>query len=179
MKFITVIAAMSVVCGSAFAQTGISQTGTSQTAASQTSISQTGASQLDGEWVGKGSVQLGPLVLACSEIKMKFVGTATLYGIRGASIVCEDVKNTYDDNGNFEIRTNNEIYHNNRKVGAIVENELSLLAQEMGETENQLTLRREGDLLYYYQVVRKPGQRPDYGAVAIMTRNVNAESARP
>jgi hypothetical protein len=41
-------------------------------------FAQTGAGLVDGDWIGKGSFQLGPTVLACSEIRMKFVGTASL-----------------------------------------------------------------------------------------------------
>jgi hypothetical protein len=159
MQLRILLAAMSMICGSASAQTG--------------------ASMVDGDWIGKGSVQLGPLVLACSEIKIKFIGTSTLYGTRGASIVCENVKNSYADNDDYEVKPNNELYHNNRKVGNIVGNELAFVAPEAGEAESELTLRREGDLLYYYQVVRKPGQRPDYGVVAIMEKDLNADSSHP
>ena len=142
-------------------------------------LAQSGASLVDGAWVGKGSVQLGPLVLACSEIKIRFVGTAELFGTRGASIVCENVKNAYADNDNFAVGPNNELYHHDRKVGSIVGNELTFVAPEMGDAESELTLRREGDLLYYTQAVRKSGQRPDYGVVAIMEKDVNAESPHP
>jgi hypothetical protein len=60
VKLTLLLAAMSVVCGSAFAQTD--------------------AGMVDGDWIGKGSFQLGPSILACDEIKMKFVGTGSLMG---------------------------------------------------------------------------------------------------
>ncbi len=132
---------------------------------------QSGATAVDGAWVGKGSVQLGPQLLACEEIRIRFVGTATLYGPRGASIACGAVRNTYEDSTDFAIDANDDIFLKGHRVGHAVADGLDILAPEMGETESEITLRRRGDLLLYLQAVRKPGQRPDYGVVAILKKD--------
>ena len=66
-------------------------------------LAQTGAAPVDGDWIGKGSFQMGADVLACTEIKMKFVGTTTVFGVRDASFVCETFKQAFPMNDDFEI----------------------------------------------------------------------------
>src|SRR4051812_38180835 len=90
-------------------------------------LAQTGASLVDGDWVGKGSFQLGPSILSCSEIKMKFVGTPDLYGVRDGSVVCETLKRAFPMNDDFEVRSNNDVYYKGRKVGSIVDDRLVVL----------------------------------------------------
>jgi hypothetical protein len=159
VKLTLLLAAMSVVCGSAFAQTD--------------------AGMVDGDWIGKGSFQLGPSILACDEIKMKFVGTRSLYGVRDGSVVCERLKRAFPMNDDFDIKSNNEIYYKDQKVGSIVDNRLVVLVPGDDEIATEFTLRREGDLLYYNEVARKPGQPPVFGMVAIMKKDLSAGAAQP
>jgi hypothetical protein len=159
MKRHFLIAAMSLMCGPAFAQTG--------------------ASLVDGDWIGKGSFQLGPGIMACNEIRMKFVGTATLYGVRDGSIVCEAMKQNYPMNDDFEVKPNNDVYYKGQKVGSIVHNKLVVLVPGQDNVDTEFTLRREGELLYYNEVARKAGHPPVFGMVAIMRKNPDAGAARP
>jgi hypothetical protein len=142
-------------------------------------LAQTGASLVDGDWVGKGSFQLGPSILSCSEIKMKFVGTPDLYGVRDGSVVCESLKRAFPMNDDFEVRPNNDVYYKGHKVGSIADDRLVVLVPGQDDVGTEFTLRREGELLYYNEVARKPGQLPVFGMVAIMKRDSNAAAKQP
>ncbi|PPQ29679.1 hypothetical protein [Rhodopila globiformis] len=141
-------------------------------------LAQTGAGMVDGDWIGKGAFQLGPTVLACSEIRMKFVGTSTLYGVRDGSIVCESQTQNFPMHDDFEVKPDNEVYYKNQKVGRITGDRLVVLVPGPNDVGTEFTLRREGDLLYYNEVARKPGQPPMFGMVAIMQKDRNA-AAKP
>jgi hypothetical protein len=142
-------------------------------------IGQTGASLVDGDWIGKGAFQLGPTVIACSEIKMKFVGTSSLYGVRNGSVICESLKRDFPMNDDFEVKPDNDVYYKNQKVGGITGDRLVVLVPGPGDVGTEFTLRREGDLLYYNEVARKPGQPPVFGMVAIMQKDRNAGGGQP
>jgi hypothetical protein len=158
MKRHLLLAAMSLMCGPAFAQTG--------------------AGMVDGDWIGKGSFQLGPTILACSEIRMKFVGTASLLGVRDASIVCETQKQAFPMNDDFQVKPNDDVYYKDRKIGSIAGNRLVFTVTGPGDVDMEYTLRREGELLYYHEVSSKPGQPPVFGMVAIMKKD-KVDATRP
>ena len=145
--------------------------------ASFPAFAQTGASQVDGDWIGKGSFQMGADILACSEVKMRFAGTPVLFGVRDASFACESFKQAFPMNDDFEVKANNDVYHNGMKIGAIVGTRLNVLVPGKDDVGTEFTLRREGDFLYYNEVSRAPGQAPVFGMVAIMQKDPNAGSA--
>nr|WP_294501105.1 hypothetical protein [uncultured Rhodopila sp.] len=157
MKLSFLFVAISVACGPAFAQGG--------------------ASQVDGDWIGKGSFQMGADILACSEVKMRFAGTPVLFGVRDASFACESFKQAFPMNDDFEVKANNDVFHAGAKIGAIAGNKLTVLVPGKDEVGTEFTLRREGDFLYYNEVSRAPGQPPVFGMVAIMQKDPNAGSA--
>jgi hypothetical protein len=142
-------------------------------------FAQTGASPVDGDWIGKGSFQLGPDILACAEIKMKFVGTPTLYGVRDGSIICESITQAFPMHDDFEVRPDSDVYYKGQHVGSIVGNKLTVLVPGPDNTGTEFTLRREGGLLFYNEVSGKPGQPPTFGMVAIMKKDPSAAPARP
>jgi hypothetical protein len=164
MKLNVLIAATGLVCGSLLCGPALAQTD---------------ASLVDGDWIGKGSFQLGPDIQACSEIKMKFIGTATLYGVRDESVVCEGFKQAFPMNNDFAVKGNGEVYYLDQKVGGIVGNRLTVLVPGKDQLGNEFILRREGDLLYYNEVASKPGQAPEFGMVAIMKKDPNPGGTRP
>jgi hypothetical protein len=147
--------------------------------ASGSAFAQTGATLVNGDWVGKGSFQLGSDILACSEIKMKFDGTATLYGVRDGSIICESTTQAFPMHDDFDVRPNNDVYYKGQHVGSIAGNKLTVLVPGPDETGTEFTLRREGDLLFYNEVSGKPGQAPAFGMVAIMKQDPHAAAAKP
>ena len=159
MKLKFLFVAISMACGPAFAQNG--------------------ARSVDGDWIGKGSFQLGPNILACTEIKMKFVGTPTLYGVRDESIICESITQAFPMNNDFDVKPNNDVYYKGQQVGNIVGNRLTVLVPGPDESGTEFTLRREGELLFYNEVSGKPGQPPVFGMVAIMKKDSGPEPARP
>jgi hypothetical protein len=136
-------------------------------------FAQSGASPIDGDWIGKGSFQMGGDVLACTEIKMKFVGTAAIFGVRDASFACESFKQAFPMNDDFEVRPNDDIYYKGAKIGAVTGTGLSVLVPGKDAVGTEFTLRREGDFLYYNEVSRAPGQPPVFGMVAIMQKDPN------
>jgi hypothetical protein len=159
MKLGFLFAAMCLASGSAFAQTG--------------------ATSVNGDWIGKGSFQYGPDILACSEIKMKFVGTPVIFGVRDGSFVCESSTQAFPMNDDFDVKSNNDVYYKGQHVGAIVSNKLTVLVPGPDETGTEFTLRREGELLFYNEVSGKPGQPPVFGMVAIMKQDPNAGTTKP
>ncbi len=147
--------------------------------ASGPALAQTGAIAVNGDWIGKGSFQLGSDILACSEIKMKFDGTPTLYGVRDGSIICESTVQAFPMHDDFDVRPNNDVYYKGQRVGNIVGNRLTVLVPGPDESGTEFTLRREGELLYYNEVSGKPGQTPAFGMVAIMRKDPNAAASKP
>ena len=159
MKFSFLFMAMSVACGPAFGDTG--------------------ASPVDGDWIGKGSFQLGSDILTCAEIKMKFVGTPKLFGVRDGSLICESITQAFPMNDDFDVEPNNDVYYKGQHVGNIIGNRLTVLVPGPDESGTEFTLRREGELLFYNEVSGKPGQPPVFGMVAIMKKDPSPRPVRP
>ena len=141
-------------------------------------FAQTGATPVDGDWIGKGSFQMGGDILACTEVKMKFVGTAVTFGVRDASFACESFKQAFPMNDDFEVKANDDVYYKGTKIGAVTGTRLTVLVPGKDEVGTEFTLRREGDFLYYNEVSRAPGQPPVFGMVAIMHRDPAAGASQ-
>jgi hypothetical protein len=141
-------------------------------------FAQTGAAPVDGDWIGKGSFQMGADILACTEVKMKFVGTSVIFGVRDASFACESFKQAFPMNDDFEVRANDDVFYKGTKIGAVTGNKLTVLVPGKDEVGTEFTLRREGDFLYYNEVSRAPGQPPVFGMVAIMQKDPNAGTSQ-
>lgn len=137
-------------------------------------FAQTGATPVDGDWIGKGSFQMGADILTCTEVKMKFVGNASTFGVRDASFACESFRQAFPMNDDFEVRPNDEVYYKGAKIGAVAGTKLTVLVPGKDAVGTEFTLRREGDFLYYNEVSRAPGQPPVFGMVAIMQKDPNA-----
>lgn len=139
-----------------------------------------GASFVDGDWIGTGSFQLGDRLLACSEVKMKFVGTATAYEVREASLVCgDDFKQDFTAVDKFAVKEDGQItfeegstakLEKGLKVGSVKDNVLRTLNPIDGGGMDDISLQRAGDFLIYNQVAGTPGKTPDYALVAIMKK---------
>jgi hypothetical protein len=142
---------MSMVCGSALAQTD--------------------ARLADGNWIGTGSFQIGPDILACSEIKMKFVGTPALFGVRDGSMACGSLNQAFPMHNDFDVRPNDEIYYQDQRVGNIAGNTLVVLVPGKDGIGSEFVIRREGDFLYYTEISGKPGEPPVFGMVAILKKD--------
>lgn len=141
-------------------------------------FAQDGAAPVDGDWIGKGSFQMGADILACTEVKMKFVGTPALFGVRDASFACESFNQAFPMNDDFEVRPNDDVYYNGTKIGAVAGTRLTVVVPGNDAVATEFTLRREGDFLYYHEVSRAPGQPPVFGMVAIMRKDPNAATSR-
>jgi hypothetical protein len=141
-------------------------------------LAQTGASPVDGDWIGKGSFQMGGEILACTEVKMKFAGTPAIFGVRDASFACESFKQAFPMNDDFEVRPGGDVYYNGAKIGSVTATGLTVLVPGKDQVGTEFTLRREGDFLYYNEVSRAPGQPPVFGMVAIMQKDPNAAASQ-
>ncbi len=139
-----------------------------------------GASFVDGDWVGTGSFQFGDRLLACPEVKMKFVGNETAYEVHEASLVCgNDPKQDFteidkfavaqDGQISFEEGTNTKIQKGLR-VGAVKGNILHTLNPIDGGGVDDISMQRSGDFLIYNQVAGNPGETPAYSLMAIMRK---------
>jgi hypothetical protein len=117
---------------------------------------------------------MGADILACTEVKMKFVGTSAIFGVRDASFACESFKQAFPMNDDFEVTGNDDVYYKGTKIGAITGTRLTVLVPGKDEVGTEFTLRREGDFLYYNEVSRAPGQPPVFGMVAILQKDPNA-----
>jgi hypothetical protein len=141
-------------------------------------LAQTGASPVDGDWIGKGSFQIGGDILACTEIKMKFVGTPAIFGVRDASFACESFKQAFPMNDDFEVRPGDDVYFKGARIGSVTATGLTVLVPGKDQVGTEFTLRREGDFLYYNEVSRAPGQPPVFGMAAIMRKDPNAGASQ-
>ena len=141
-------------------------------------FAQTGAAPVDGDWIGKGSFQMGGDILACTEVKMRFVGTPAIFGVRDASFACESFNQAFPMNDDFEVRPNDDVYYKGARIGAVTGTRLTVLVPGKDEVGTEFTLRREGDFLYYNEVSRAPGQPPVFGMVAIMRKDPAAGAAQ-
>ncbi len=140
-----------------------------------------GASFVDGDWIGTGSFQIGDRLLACSEIKMKFVGTATAYEVHEASMICgSEPKQDFTAVDKFAIKEDGEITFEGGgeakiakgvKVGSVKDNVLRTLnpIDDSGNMDD-ISMKRAGDFLIYNQVAGIPGKTPDYALLAIMKK---------
>jgi hypothetical protein len=146
--------------------------------ASVSAFAQTGATPVDGDWIGKGSFQMGADILGCTEVKMKFVGNPAIFGVRDASFACESFKQAFPMNDDFEVRPNDDVYYKGSKIGAVSGTGLTVLVPGKDAVGTEFTLRREGDFLYYNEVSRAPGQPPVFGMVAIMQKDPNAAASQ-
>jgi hypothetical protein len=135
-----------------------------------TARGQTGASLVDGEWAGRGAFQLGATLLGCSEIRMKFVGSATLYGVRDGFVTCETITKSFPMNDDFEVAASDDILYRGEKVGHVTGNQLEVVVPGPNGVDTDFILRREGDLLYYTEAARKAGSTPVFGMVAILKK---------
>lgn len=151
MKRHCLLAAMSMACGSALAQTD--------------------AGLADGDWIGNGSFQMGSDILACSEIKMKFVGTPVLFGVRDGSMVCGSINQAFPMHNDFAVKPDKDIYYDDQRVGNIAGNRLVVLVPGKDGIGSEFVLRREGDFLFYTEVSGKPGEPPVFGMVAILKKD--------
>ncbi len=129
-----------------------------------------GASLVDGEWVGRGSFQLGSTLLTCSEIRRAFVGTPALYGVRDGAITCETISKKFPMKDDFPVTPGNEVFYKDRKIGEIVGNRLSVVVPGDNGIDITYILQREGDFLYYLESARAAGQMPVFGMAAILRR---------
>jgi len=146
-----------------------------------------GASFIDGVWVGKGTFQMGDKVHACSDIKMKFVGSATSYQVHEAHMVCDELgKQTFSEIDKFTVDKDGTItfvegtattLKPNTKVGSVKGNTLTTLNPIDDVKIDDIKMRLDGDFLFYDQIASAPGQTPDYSLVAIMTKDKPARAA--
>ena len=140
-----------------------------------------GASFVDGDWIGTGSFQMGDRLLACSEIKMRFVGTATSYEVHEASMVCgTEPKQDFTAVDKFAVKEDgqitfeggtNTILAKGLKVGSVKGNVLRTLNPiDNSGNMDDISMKRAGDFLIYNQVAGVPGKTPDYALMAIMKK---------
>ncbi len=139
-----------------------------------------GASFVDGDWVGTGSFQLGDRLVACPEVKMKFVGSKTAYEVHEASLVCgNDPKQNFTEVDKFAVKEDGQIsfeegtntkIKKGLRVGEVKGDILSTLNPIDGGGVDDISLQRAGDFLIYHQVAGNPGETPAYSLMAIMKK---------
>ncbi len=140
-----------------------------------------GASFVDGDWIGTGSFQMGDRLFACSEVKMKFVGTATTYEVHEASLVCgNEPRQDFTAVDKFAVKEDGQITFQggttatlpkDLKVGSVKGNVLRTLNPiDNSGNMDDISMQRAGDFLIYNQVAGIPGKTPDYALMAIMKK---------
>ena len=141
------------------------------------------AAFLDGEWTGAGSFFLGKdfgnQIMSCSEVKLKYVGNSTSYEVHEGYAVCNGKTNPFNDDSKFGINEDGTIFYVSSKdhtlapgdiVGAVSEDALHT-ATVHGNSKDDVTIVRKGDILIYRQWHAAAEGNPAYAFTAILTRD--------
>ena len=141
------------------------------------------ATFLDGEWTGTGSFFLGKdwgnQITSCSEVKLKYVGTKTEYEVHEGFAVCNGKLNPFNDNSKFGIKEDGTIFYLSSKdhtlipdtiVGSVSDGTLHT-ATVHGNSIDDVTIMRKGDILIYRQWHAASEGDPAYAFAAILTQD--------
>ncbi len=141
------------------------------------------ATFLDGEWIGAGSFFLGKdwgnQIMSCSEVKLKYVGAKTKYEVHGGFAVCNDKLNPFNDDLKFGIKEDGTIFYVSSKdrtltpdtiVGSVSDGALHT-ATIHGNSVDDVTIIRKGDILIYRQWHAASDGNPAYAFTAILTQD--------
>ena len=141
------------------------------------------ATFLDGEWIGTGSFFLGKdwgnQIASCSEVKLKFVGARTAYEVHEGYAVCNGKLNPFNDNSKFGIKEDGTIFYISSRdhtltpdtiVGSVSDGALHT-ATVHGNSVDDVSIIRKGDILIYRQWNAAPEGAPAYAFTAILTQN--------
>ena len=143
-----------------------------------------GASFVNGDWIGTGSFQLGDQISACSEVKMRFEGSKTTYGVREASMTCGNgPRQDFTDVAAFSIKEDGQISFEEgtnttrakgTKVGVVKDNKLRTVSPLDTGGVNDISMQKAGDFLIYNETSGVPGETPAYSLMAIMKKDPSA-----
>ena len=147
------------------------------------------ATFLDGEWTGTGSFFLGKdwgnQITSCSEVKLNYVGAKTKYEVHEGFAVCNGKLNPFNDNSKFLINEDGTIFYVSSKdhtlipdaiVGSVSDGALHT-ATVHGNSIDDVTIVRKGDILIYRQWHAASDGNPAYAFTAILTQNPSLISA--
>ena len=141
------------------------------------------ATFLDGEWTGTGSFFLGEdygnQITGCSEVKLSYVGTKTKYEVHGGSAVCNGKFNPFNEEAKFGIKEDGTIFYVISKehtlipdtiVGS-VSNGILHTQTPHGNSIDDVTIMRKGDILIFRQCDAASEGNPAYAFTAILTQD--------
>ncbi len=141
------------------------------------------ATFLNGEWTGTGSFFLGKdwgnQITSCSEVKLKYVGTKTRYEVHEGFAVCNGKLNPFNDDLKFGIKEDGSIFYVSSKdhtlipdtiVGSVSDGILHT-ATVHGNSVDDVTIMRKGDILIYRQWHAASEGNPAYVFTAILTQD--------
>ena len=141
------------------------------------------AAFLDGEWTGTGSFFLGKdwgnQITSCSEVKLTYVGAKTKYEVHEGFAVCNGKLNPFNDDSKFRINEEGTIFYVSSKdhslipdtiVGSVSNGTLHT-ATVHGNSTDDVTIVRKGDILIYRQWHAASDGNPAYAFTAILTQN--------
>ena len=136
------------------------------------------ATFLDGEWIGAGSFFLGKdwgnQITSCSEVKLKYVGAKTKYEVHGGFAVCNGKLNPFNDDSKFGIKEDGEFkgsYFDPRYNRRKRERRRLHTATIHGNSVDDVTIIRKGDILIYRQWHAASDGNPAYAFTAILTQD--------
>jgi len=141
------------------------------------------ATFLNGEWTGTGSFFLGKdwgnQITSCSEVKLKYFGSKTKYEVHEGFAVCNGKLNPFNDDSKFGIKEDGTISYMSSKdhtlipdtiVGRVSDGTLHT-ATVHGNSIDDVTIMRKGDILIYRQWHAASEGNPAYVFTAILTQD--------
>ncbi len=141
------------------------------------------ATFIDGEWTGTGSFFLGRdwgnQITSCSEVKLKYVGAKTKYEVHEGFAVCNGKLYPFTDDLKFGIKEDGTIFYVSSKnhtlmpdtiIGSVSDCALHT-ATTHGNSIDDVTIIRKGDILIYRQWHAASDGNPAYAFTAILTQD--------
>ncbi|CAH2601705.1 conserved exported protein of unknown function [Rhodovastum atsumiense] len=131
------------------------------------------AAFVSGTWTGTGVLQMEDRIDACSEVQMRFAGTATSYRFLGASLTCGGKHQDIPDAGSYEIRPGGQIHFRDVKVGLVGNGRIHIdnpVAVANGMSDDYTVIRR-GDVLIFAETMARPATTPWFSFVSIMKKD--------
>lgn len=135
---------------------------------------------IDGTWNGKGTFQIGDLIVNCSDVMMKFSGNSQTFVVREATMTCDGLgTQKFSEVDTFALVDDGELVFQKgvatklkagTKVGRVVGTRLTMLNPIDEKKVDDIDIQLAGDTLVYSQIAGAPGAQPDYALVAFLKK---------